>query len=408
MTVRILKTAILCLGMILACTQAQAAVVVSSVAQLEAAVINANAGGDKTILVADGTYHLNDPLNISGDNITIRGQSGNRGAVVIRGQGMDGDVSHVFQVYGSHFTARNMTIGRVANHAIQVHGEFGASHATIANLRIVDTYEQMIKVSYNSSSPNSSTNGLVENCLFEYTAGIGPQFYIGGVDAHQARDWIIRNNVFRNIASPDPNPDRLAEHAIHFWSGSQDTLVEGNQIIDCDRGIGFGMDERTHVRGVIRNNMIYHSTRNSSNADVGIDLQSSSDTRVYNNTIFFRHGYPNAIEYRFAATTGAFIANNLTNKAIVSRDGAVGTLTHNVTSAQAGWFVDPDSGDLHLASAVPSVVNRGTAAIPGLPSPFLDYDGQRRPMGSGIDIGADEYELDATPFNPAIPALLLD
>ena len=81
---------------------------------------------------------------------------------------------------------------------------------------------------------------------------------------------------------------------------------------------------------------------------------------------------------------------------------------HNVTSAQAGWFVNPDSGDLHLASAVPSVVNKGTSAIPGLPSPFLDFDGQQRPMGSGIDIGADEYEQDTTPFNPAIPALLLD
>ncbi|PTN33785.1 right-handed parallel beta-helix repeat-containing protein [Desulfonatronum sp. SC1] len=405
MTARMLKTALLCLGLILANSQAVAAVVVSSVEQLRTAVNNANVGGDKTILVADGTYTLSSLLHITGDNITIRSQSGNRNAVIIRGQGMDGGVSHVFLVRGSYFTVRDMTIGWVYYHAVQVHGELGASHVTISNLRIVDTKEQMVKVSTNPSSPHASTNGLVENSLFEYSAGIGPQWYIGGIDAHRSHNWVVRNNIFKNIASPSGS---IAEHAVHFWSGSRDTLVEGNLIIDCDRGIGFGLGSSTHVRGVIRNNMIYHSTRNPAFADVGIDLQSSTDARVYNNTIFFDHGYPNAIEYRFATTTGAFIANNLTNKAIVSRNGGTATVTHNVTTAQAAWFVAPDSGDLHLATAVPGVVDAGTSAIPGLPSPFLDYDGQQRPMGRGIDIGADEYEQGTTRFNPAIPALLLD
>lgn len=395
------------LALMLPYSLAQAEVVVNSVAQLAAAVDNANAGGDKTILVADGTYTLDSLLHITGDNITIRGQSGNRAAVIIRGQGMEGGVSHVFLVRGSYFTVRDMTIGWVYYHAVQIHGELGASHVTISNVRIVDTREQMVKVSTSSSSPYSSTNGLVENCLFEYSAGIGPQWYIGGVDAHKSSNWIIRNNIFKNIASPSGS---IAEHAIHFWSGSQDTLVEGNLIIDCDRGIGFGLGSSPHVRGVIRNNMISHSTRNPAFADVGIDLQSSTDARVFNNTIFFGNGYPNAIEYRFATTSGAYIANNLTNKAIASRDGGTATLTHNVTSAQAGWFIDPDDADLHLASAVAGVVDSGTSDIPGLPSPFLDFDGQKRPMGPGIDIGADEYGQAATPGTciPAIPGLLLE
>jgi hypothetical protein len=395
MSSHILKIFLLCLALLMVLLPVQAAVTVSTAAQLAAAVDEANAGGEQTILVADGTYHLSNMLYITGDSITIQGQSGNRDAVILRGQGMDGGVSHVFLVRGSHFTVRDMTIGWVYNHGIQIQGEEGASHVTVSNVRVADCYEQLIKVSYNPANSNFSSHGLVEDSLLEYTAGIGPQYYIGGIDAHRSHNWIIRNNIFKNIASPG---DSLAEHAIHFWSGSEDTLVEGNLIIDCDRGIGFGMGGRGHVRGVIRNNMIYHSMRNSDYADVGIDLQSSTDVSVYNNTIFFQHDYPNAIEYRFAATTGGFIANNLTNKAIAGRDGATATVTHNITSAAADWFVDPFEGDFHLAAAEPAVLDQGTDAIPGLPSPFLDFDGEQRSAGSGIDIGADEFG--AVPIDP--------
>jgi len=49
--------------------------------------------------------------------------------------------------------------------------------------------------------------------------------------------------------------------------------------------------------------------------------------------------------------------------------------------------VSLSSGDLHLASAVSQVVDKGVS-ISGLVS---DFDGDSRPQGSGIDIGADEY-----------------
>ncbi len=360
---------------------AETGVVVDTVNELVSAVDEANAGGVATILLADGTYDLTDMLPIWAAGITVRSQSGNRDAVILRGQGMHGAVTHIFNVAGNGFSARDMTLRDVSQHAVQL--QIDVDDVSLRNLHILDTGEQMVKVAYSPSDPRSSDNGRLEYSRLEYSAGIGPQWYIGGIDAHFARNWTVRNNTFVGIRSPSGD---VAEHAIHFWSDSENTLVEGNTIVNCDRGIGFGLGGRGHSGGIIRNNMIYHDTSEGF-ADVGIGLESAAGAQVYNNTILFGHSYPNAIEYRFSGTTGVLIANNLTNRAIAQRDGSSATLEYNLTGALPEWFVDPPAGDLHLAAAYSSVVDQGTAVI-GLSD---DFDGEARPQGAGIDIGADEF-----------------
>jgi hypothetical protein len=357
------------------------AVVVTNVTELIDAIDDANSGGDKLIECENGTYPLPDLLHIIADSITVQSLNGERDSVIIQGQGMGGGVSHVFLVQGSDFCLRDLTLGWVANHGIQIQGEQNADRPVVSNIHFVDTYEQMLKTS--AGGTEFSDSGLVEYCLFEYSAGIGPQYYIGGIDCHRSRYWIVRNNVFKNIRSPSGS---LAEHAIHFWNNSEHTLVESNLILTCDRGIGFGLGSSQHTGGIIRNNMIYHDTTEGF-ADVGIGLETAPDAEVYNNTIFFENSYPNSIEYRWPATMNVYIANNLTNKAIVARDGATGIDTNNVTNALPSWFVDVGSGDLHLNYEVVSVVDKGIF-ISGLTE---DFDGDARPQGPGYDIGADEY-----------------
>ncbi len=362
-------------------------VAVASEPELRAAIDRANAsGGGVTLVLADGLYALTDTLYVSAPDVALVSASNDRSRVVLRGDAMSASarVKNLIRVSGRAFQLRGITLERAGWHLIQIAGESDADDPVIADCAMRDSWEQMLKVSYDATRPTvGSDRGIVQNCLFEYTAGIGPQYYIGGVDAHAASDWVVRGNVFRNIASPSR---AVAEHAIHFWSQSRNTLVERNLIVDSDRGIGFGLGDRGHVGGVIRNNFIHHTANAHPFADAGIILENSPGTVVVHNTILQEHAYPRAIEYRFAGTTGVTIANNLTSRPIAARDGGTATLRSNVTAASRSMFRLSVTGDLRLAGPVPGVVD-AAAPIDGL---LEDFEGGVRPKGAGADIGAHE------------------
>ena len=368
----------------------QRTVRVHTAAGLERAVAAADHwGGHVLIHLAPGTYALTETLVVTAPNVTLEGQPGARRRVIVQGDGMNpaARIGNLIRVSGSHFTLSGMTLRRSRWHLIQIAGEDGAQAPVIRDCVLENAYEQLIKVSDSAAHPGATANdGIVEHCLFQYTAGIGPEYYIGGIDAHGAKHWIVRDNVFRNIASPSR---AVAEFAVHFWDGSADDLVERNLIVNCDRGIGFGLDGKPNHGGVIRNNMIYHAPGGGPFADTGIALTDSPGTQVYNNTILLQSDYPRAIEYRFPVTRGVFIANNLSNRAIASRNGGRATVTHNVTDATAQWFVDAATGDLRLASAIPQVVAAGVP-IAALKD---DFSGKARPRGVNPDIGADQWSM---------------
>jgi hypothetical protein len=304
---------------------------VSHTRQLYAALRYANEFGYTQIVLADGIYNAHKTLLIKSDHISISSLSSNREKVVISGRGMrkTKGVDNLIRVSGKHFTLEGITLKEVGNHLIQIAGEQDADFPTLRNCVLQDGFEQLLKVSYNRNTKVSSDNGLIDNCEFVYTAGIGPQYYIGGIDVHGGHNWVVRRSLFRGIASPGT---RVAEHAIHFWNNTKDTLVEDNIIINCDRGIGFGMTNRPNLGGVIQNNLILHTSNKHPNADVGIILEESPHTKILNNNIYLEHSYNNAIEYRFPSTVNVEIRGNLTNKAIRKRDGASAKLTKNKRS----------------------------------------------------------------------------
>lgn len=357
---------------------------VNTTAELRSAISTANnAGGNMTILIGDGTYPIASTASfpyITGDNIVFRSLSGQRDAVTITGQGMmaTGSTEDGFLIAGNNVTIADLTIRDVGNHGIQVSGH----NLFVHNVRIQDTYEQMLK---GSTTADSIDDAIVQCSLFEYTAGIGPNWYIGGLDIHKGNGWIVRDNVFKDISSPHT---AVAEHAIHFWQDSRDNVIERNVIYNCDRGIGFGLGNNPPQNdgGIIKNNIIFNDGAGLYN-DVGIGLESSPNTEVYNNTIYV--DYPNAVEYRFQSTTGVEIKNNLCNKSITSRNGGTANIETNYTLANESWFVDTNNGNLRLAASHPDIVDGGSDLQSVVTT---DLDQNARPVGQGYDIGAHEWQ----------------
>lgn len=305
---------------------------VNNEAQLYKAVHQANrTKGTTNIVLSDGFYKLTQRLSFTGSHINLTSRSGDPTLVVLSGQGMkkSSSVEILIDVSGSNISLSGITLEQSANHLIQVRAEKNADSFSLSDCILRDSYEQLLKVSSSPSDDLYSDNGSIKNCLFEYTAGIGPQYYIGGIDAHRSRNWTIVGNTFKNIASPSQH---VAEHAIHFWRQSANITVLNNTIEDCDRGIGFGLGDDVNnqtVGGLITNNSISNSNPLHQFTDAGIILEASPNIEISNNKVFIEGNYPNAIEYRFAATKNVLIKGNVTNKPIVSRDGGQAELSDN-------------------------------------------------------------------------------
>jgi hypothetical protein len=406
-TTMLLAGLALCIGMTQARgTAAPAELVdVSTVPQLEAAIASLSSG--QVIRVAAGRYALTQQLRIRNGvtNVALVGATGNRDDVVIVGSGMNTPgVNIAIKVENAQdVRIADLSVGEAYWHPIQLQGEQGAERVHVSNVRLFDAGQQFLKstVDFSANPLNGVDDVVVERSLIEYTTIGPPEGYTQGIDAHHAANWIIRNNVFRNIRVP-PGATYLNRPGILMWSGSRNTTVSGNLFLNCERGIVFGQGGQEHLGnshsgGLIINNIIYRTE--PQHADAGISVWDSPGTRVYHNTVIQNGTYPAAIEYRFASTTGVEIVNNLTDGLILQRDNASAVVTNNFTAASLAMFVNPAAADLHLLQSATAAIDQGTVSI-GF---WTDWDGETRPSGAAPDLGADEWLGGAPPPPPPPP-----
>ncbi|HEY5915578.1 MAG TPA: right-handed parallel beta-helix repeat-containing protein [Verrucomicrobiae bacterium] len=346
---------------------------VANVAALKSALEAANrAKVATTLLLEDGTYLLDVPaLDLQCPGLVIRSAKGNRDAVVVRGpdEGTNAAVATVFLVSANNVVIADLTLGYCRHHGVQVRGEspFDVSGLRVHNCRLVNCNQQFIKGSSSENDPVGATDGCIDGCLFEFTSGWAYQFYTGGIDIHKGVNWVVRDNVFRDLRVPAGQPG-MSEHAIHFWkrcpTRPQNILVERNWIVNCDRGIGFGLtDAAGGFNGgasIIRNNMVFNDGTGP-RTDVGIGLEHASNVQVDNNTVVIQK-YWAPIEYRFAGSSSLVFRNNLVNGPIQRRDDApLAALTNNLERVEPAWFRNFPAGDLRLTPAAKPAIDAGLA-----------------------------------------------
>ena len=127
----------------------------------------------------------------------------------------------------------------------------GASKVQVYHTRLFDAGEQFVK-----SNPGRSGVGVndssVKYSLIEYTAGTpktdhgGGVGYTNGIDIHAGRNWVIADNLIRNLHTPDNSSStNYWNPAILVWNRSSNVTVERNTIIDCDRAIAMGLIDQS-------------------------------------------------------------------------------------------------------------------------------------------------------------------
>lgn len=381
---------------------------VATVGELENAVNNAQAGD--AILLADGEYLLDGVyLWIDTPSVQLRSASGDREAVTLNGNYQG---SEIVTIDANNVTVADLTIREAYTHPIHVVSSDSDTVGTlIYNVHIIDPREQAIKI--NPNTPGTyPDDGVIACSTIELTDDGRPHVnptsggcYTGGVDGHQARGWVIRDNVIRGFWCDTG----LAEHGVHCWRGCRDTVVERNHFIDNARGVGFGMatsgEARTfsddpcpgvtgyvgHYGGIVRNNFIFVSDpgllASPDGFDCGVCFWSACYAQAVHNSIVSAGDNFSSIEWRFDTSAGVEVTNNIVTHPLRERDGASGTQAGNLESAPLSLFVDGAGGDLHLTSGAAAAIDQGVAVGAGVCTD--DVDGDLR--DSSPDIGADEY-----------------
>lgn len=377
--------------------------------QLQGIIAAANQGD--IILLEDGYYDLNGSyIWFSTPGITLRSVSGNPDAVILDGSYLS---TEIITLAASDLTIAEISITGAYTHAIHVTtGDSGnTSNSLIYRVNIIDTREQAIKINPHKDNFHVDDGVIACSSIVLTSTGrknINPDFggcYTGGIDAHQAKGWSIRDNTIEGFWCSSG----LSEYAIHFWRGSRDTIIERNFLKDNARGIGLGLSDKGtartyaenlcpgakgiyigHYGGVIRNNFIHASSAdlmNSANGfDCGICLWSACKAMAIHNSIISTGNNYSSIEWRFAGATGIKVHNNIVSHPLRERDGASANLSGNLKNAKPSLFVDGLNGDLHLSFDATAAINRGVTLNPGLAD--FDIDGEARDRLP--DIGADE------------------
>ena len=187
------------------------------------------------------------------------------------------------------------------------------------------------------------------------------------------------NNIVEN--SPIHHNYGWGVHVYNYPGGVNNNIIRGNVVYSNGqsnkRGVGIILSSGDNNQAY--NNIIY------GNLHGGIQVNWSSNAKVYNNTIYNEAGCitidPEACQ--------SIVRNNLcSNAGSISNSGTNTTLSNNLTGVNSNVFVDASAQNFQL-QAGSSPINAGfNLSSEGI---VTDFGGVARPQGAAYDIGAYEF-----------------
>jgi hypothetical protein len=231
---------------------------------------------------------------------------------------------------GSYDTATNCLVHNIALNDGDGHGAGGI---------VTDNYD----------------GGVYDNVVGCVVHDVGNNQFDHGIYIGTSGDVV--NNVVYNIASV----------GIHLWHNATNVNIENNTITNCSAGIlvgggdyynGFeGPDDYTNVF----NNIVYAN-------DYGIEEEGNTGTHnTYVDNLVYDSTYA---DYR--------LQNGNTYSGNIAAD------------PQLMYYEGGSGGDYQLAPTSPAI-DAGVMSDAGVNAPTTDIDGNLRPSGATVDIGAYEY-----------------
>lgn len=387
---------IVAFSLLLLAGEATAGVVpVADATALRNAIDGATAGDE--IVLAAGTYDLGANLicDTPGSAVApIVVRAATPRTVLLRFDAVEG-----FKVSAPYWRFEGLDIVGVCaddsdcEHAFHL---FGAAEFTVIRNNRVHDFNAQIKSGgiVVGSTMEFPDDVLIERNELYDTRARNTSNPVTKIDVVGGRRWIVRANTIHDY---EKGGGDFVSYAAFLKGNSRDGLFERNLVM-CSRdfsggtrvGLSFGgggtatqfCEDGTcppeHQNGIMRNNVIV------SCSDVGIYLNSATNTAIDHNTLYATSG----IDVRFA-TSSADLRNNVLSGSIRNRDGGTSTQAGNLASVSnasfAAWFVAPAQADFRLLDGS-AIVNHGVAA------PLVVDDFCATPRTDGLpDIGAVEY-----------------
>ena len=360
------------------------------------------------IILEKGVYR------IASRNIRLKHDGASYAPIVVTAEKLGDAVLELdtlegFYVDKSYWSFQNLKIVGVCQshdqceHAFHVVGS--GNHVIIRN-NVVTDFNAHIKV--NPITQNGvqqvPDDGVIEGNSFFNHSVRDTSNPVTLLDIIAVNDWVVRDNLIADFVKGGGN--KVSYAAFFKGNGSRNLFernlvacrVKQNQKGGAQVGLSFGGGgtdasvcrdgkcDVEHTAGTIRHNVIMHCD------DVGIYLNKSKNTEIYNNTLINTLG----IDIRYSQSS-AVLANNVVTGRIKDRDGGqsqeVSNFVFDVDDV-GDVFEGAFSGDFRLIDK-DDIVDQGV----DLQEIEQDFCGINRGLAK-VDIGAFEYADGKAACNP--------